>query len=37
MRPFCTMTRGTDRSTGIKFTPMLMAKSLCYDAVIAAT
>jgi hypothetical protein len=37
MRPFCTMTRGADRLTGMHFTPMLMAKSLCYDAVIAAT
>jgi hypothetical protein len=31
------MTLGVIRSTVIKFTPMLMAKSLCYDAVIAAT
>jgi len=36
MRPFCMMTLGADRSTGINFTPMLMTKSLCYDAVIAA-
>jgi hypothetical protein len=36
MRPFCTMTLGADRSTGINFTPMLMIKSLCYDALIAA-
>jgi hypothetical protein len=37
MRPFCTMLLSADRSAGINFTPMLMAKSLCYDAVIAAT
>jgi len=36
MRPFCTMTLGADRATDINFTPMLMTKSLCYDAVIAA-
>ena len=30
------MTLGADRSTGINFMPMLMTKSLCYDAVIAA-
>jgi hypothetical protein len=36
MRPFCTVTLDADWSTGINFTPMLMTKSLCYDAVIAA-
>jgi hypothetical protein len=36
MRPFCTMTLSADRSTGINFTPMLVTKSLCYDALIAA-
>jgi hypothetical protein len=30
------MTLGADRSTGINFTPMLVTKSLCYDALIAA-
>jgi hypothetical protein len=30
------MTSGVDRSTGVDYTPMLMAKTLCYDAVIAA-
>jgi hypothetical protein len=30
------MTSGVDGSTGVDFVPMLMAKSLCYDAVIAA-
>jgi hypothetical protein len=30
------MTLGSSRSMGIHFTPMLMTKSLCYDAVIAA-
>jgi hypothetical protein len=30
------MTLGGNRSMGINFTPMLMTKSLCYDAVIAA-
>jgi hypothetical protein len=37
MRPFCTMSLAANRSMGINFTPMLMTKSLCYDAVIAAT
>jgi hypothetical protein len=27
---------GVAGSTGVDFAPMLMAKSLCYDAVIAA-
>jgi len=31
------MTNNVDGSTGVDSTPMLMAKSLCYDAVIAAT
>jgi len=31
------MTNNVDESTGVDFPPMLMAKSLCYDAVIAAT
>jgi hypothetical protein len=31
------MTIGVDGSTGVAFAPMLVAKSLCYDAVIAAT
>jgi hypothetical protein len=30
------MTLSTERSTGIIFTPMLVTKSLCYDALIAA-
>jgi hypothetical protein len=30
------MTIGVDGSTDVDYTPMLMAKSLCYDAVIAA-
>jgi len=30
------MTIGVDGSTKVDYTPMLMAKSLCYDAVIAA-
>jgi len=30
------MTIGVDGSTGVDHPPMLMAKSLCYDAVIAA-
>jgi hypothetical protein len=36
MPPFCTVTLDVSRSTGIHFTPMLVAKTLCYDAVIAA-
>jgi len=36
MRPFCTMTLSADRSTRINFPPMLVTKSLCYDALIAA-
>jgi hypothetical protein len=31
------MTAGVVGSTNVDSTPMLMAKSLCYDAVIAAT
>jgi DNA-binding transcriptional regulator GbsR (MarR family) len=31
------MTIGINRSMGRPYTLMLMAKSLCYDAVIAAT
>jgi len=30
------MTSGVDRSIEVDYTPMLMAKTLCYDAVIAA-
>jgi len=30
------MTIGVDGSTDIDYTPMLVAKFLCYDAVIAA-
>jgi hypothetical protein len=30
------MTSAVDGSTGVDHQPMLMAKSLCYDAVIAA-
>ena len=36
MPPFCRMTSGVDGSTGVDYTLMLMAKTLCYDAVIAA-
>jgi hypothetical protein len=31
------MNIGVDGSTGVDSIPMLLAKSLCYDAVIAAT
>jgi len=37
MPPFCTILSGVDGSAHVDEQPMLMAKSLCYDAVIAAT
>jgi hypothetical protein len=37
MPPFWLMVRAADGPTGVDYQPMLMAKSLCYDAVIAAT
>ena len=36
MPPFCSKTIAVDGPTGVGCQPMLMAKSLCYDAVIAA-
>jgi hypothetical protein len=37
MPPFCRILTGVDGSTIVDEPPMLMIKSLCYDAVIAAT